>query len=279
MDPDNRPVFVPSGSISEAGNLTYRNGRQFEEFEEVLEQVSEAKAEQYAAVFEVDYSFANQGSVYAAYTYNVARENSPYNGNNAISAISTGLYDPLELQWAPANNDFRHKFVIHASLPPIKGFILSGSYVGITGAPVTLKVNRDINGNGTSRDDLAFIFDPNDPATPEAIRESMDIVLNNPENLLSDYIADNLGTRANRNGFNNPFYGNINLRLMKSVPVIKDQQLEFSADIFNFANLLNNEWGASSLLGGNQSLLNVTGFNQESQQFEYRVNENVGRGL
>lgn len=279
VDPDNRPVFVPAESITSAGNLTYRNGRQFEEFEEVLEQVSEARAEQYAAVFELDYAFANKGSIYAAYTYNIATENSPFNGNNAISAVGTGLYDPRMLQWAPADNDFRHKVVIHASLPPIKGFVLSGSYVGITGAPITLKVNRDINGNGSSGDDLAFIFDPNDPSTPENIREGMFNVLNNPENMLRDYIADNLGTRANRNGAFNPFYGIINLRLHKSVPIVKNQRLELSADVFNFANLLNNEWGASSLLGGNQTLLNVTGFNQDTQQFEYRVNENVGRGL
>lgn len=279
VDPDNRPVFVPAESISGAGNLTYRNGRQFEEFEEVLEQVSEARAKQYAAVFEMDYAFANQGSIYAAYTYNVASENSPYNGNNAISAVGTGLYDPRMLQWAPANNDFRHKVVIHASLPPIKGFVLSGSYVGITGAPITLKVNRDINGNGSSGDDLAFIFDPNDPSTPENIREGMINVLNNPDNLLRDYIANNLGTRANRNGAFNPFYGVINLRLMKAVSIVKNHKLELSADVFNFANLLNNEWGASSLLGGNQTLLNVTGFNQTSQQFDYRVNENIGRGL
>lgn len=279
VDPDNRPVFVPAESITSAGNTTYRNGRQFEEFEEVLEQVSEAKAEQYAAVFEMDYAFANKGSIYAAYTYNVATENSPYNGNNAISAVGTGLYDPRQLQWAPANNDFRHKIVVHATLPPIKGFVLSGSYVGITGAPITLKVNRDINGNGSSGDDLAFIFDPNDPSTPENIREGMINVLNNPENILRDYIADNLGTRANRNGAFNPFYGIINLRLHKSVPIIKNQRLELSADVFNFANLLNNEWGASSLLGGNQTLLNVTGFNQDTQQYQYRVNENVGRGL
>lgn len=279
VDPDNRPVFVPAESISGAGNLTYRNGRQFEEFEEVLEQVSEAKAKQYAAVFELDYSFAKQGSIYAAYTYNRATENSPYNGNNAISAISTGLYDPRQLQWAPANNDFRHKMVVHATLPPIKGFVLSGSYVGITGAPITLKVNRDINGNGTSGDDMAFIFDPNDPRTPENIREGMINVLNNPVNLLRDYIADNLGTRANRNGAFNPFYGIINLRLHKSVPMVKNHRLELSADVFNFANLLNNEWGATSLMGGNQTLLNVTGFNQQTQQFNYRVNENVGRGL
>lgn len=259
--------------------MTYRNGRQFEEFEEVLEQVSEARAKQYAAVFEMDYAFANQGSIYAAYTYNVASENSPYNGNNAISAVGTGLYDPRMLQWAPANNDFRHKVVIHASLPPIKGFVLSGSYVGITGAPITLKVNRDINGNGSSGDDLAFIFDPNDPSTPENIREGMINVLNNPDNLLRDYIANNLGTRANRNGAFNPFYGVINLRLMKAVSIVKNHKLELSADVFNFANLLNNEWGASSLLGGNQTLLTVTGFNQTSQQFDYRVNENIGRGL
>ena len=277
-DPDQRPVFVPAESIDDNGNTTYRAGRQFDEFEEVLENTSAGRARQYAAIFELNYAFANKGSLYASYTYNKAEENSPYNGNNSVSAISTELYDPRELQWASADNDFRHKVVIHGSLPPLKGFVLSGSYVGITGSPVTLLVNRDINGNGTSRDDLAFIFDPNNSATPEDIRESMRTVLNNEDNILADYIADNLGKRANRNGAFNPFYGIINLRLSKSINLPNSHRLDFSADVFNFANLLNNEWGSTSLLGSRQTLLNVTGFDQDTNEFTYRVNENVGRG-
>ena len=33
-----------------------------------------------------------------------------------------------------------------------------------------------------------------------------------------------------------------------------------------------------SLLGSRQTLLNVTGFDQDTNEFTYRVNENVGRG-
>ena len=45
--------------------------------------------------------------------------------------------------------------------------------------------------------------------------------------------------------------------------------------MFNFANLLNKDWGGNFNLG-NQSLLNVTGFNQQTQQYVYSVNTNAG---
>jgi hypothetical protein len=49
-----------------------------------------------------------------------------------------------------------------------------------------------------------------------------------------------------------------------------------TADIFNFLNLLNSEWGGEMNLGARQTLLQVDGFDAATQRFRYRVNENVG---
>jgi hypothetical protein len=81
--------------------------------------------------------------------------------------------------------------------------------------------------------------------------------------------------RADRNGGENPFAGTIDLRLNKNITVFKTHKISLSVDVFNFANLLNKDWGNNFNLGA-QSLLFVTGFNQATREYNYRVNENVG---
>lgn len=276
VDPDNRPVFVPASSISSAGNTNYFEGRQSTDFEQVLEMVSEGKARQYGVILDAEYDFGRGARLSTSYTWNKAEDNTPYNGNNAISAISTPVSgDPRRLEWAPSSNDFRHKLVVRGSLPPVYGFVLSGSYVGISGSPVNISMNRDVMGTSTTGDELAFIFDPNDPNTPANVAEGMNIVLNNPDNRFADYLSDNLGTRATRNGVRDEFTGIINVRVSRAV-TLAGVRGEMMLDIFNLGNLLNNEWGYNSTFGARQTLLNVTGFNQTTQQYEYSVNENFG---
>lgn len=277
VDPDNRPVFVPAESIDEQGNTTYTDGRKHEEFEQVLEMVSEGKSRQYGATLEGDYAFSAGGQLSASYTWNRTEENTPYNGNNALSALNTRVQgDPRELEWAAASNDFRHKVVLHGSLPEIFGFTLSGSYVGISGAPINVVVNRDIMGTSTNRDELAFIFDPDDPNTPTNVAEGMRTVLANADDHFADYLRDNLGSRAERNALTNPFSGQLNLRLSREFPLPTGQQVEVMFDIFNVMNIFNNEWGATSRFSTSETLLNVTGFDQDTEQYEYSVNENFG---
>lgn len=181
-----------------------------------------------------------------------------------------------------SDNQFRHKLVLFGSSPSWKGFNFSGRFTGIGGTRYTLTVDADINGDfvgGPGNDnDLAFIFDPNDPKTDPAIRASMEKVLANPENRAREYISKNLGKIADRNGGENPFAGVFDVRLTKEIKTFKSQRLTLSIDVFNFANLLNREWGRNFQLNSfnTQTLLFVTGFDQATKQYKYRVNENVG---
>ena len=54
------------------------------------------------------------------------------------------------------------------------------------------------------------------------------------------------------------------------------QAAELTIDIFDFANLLNKNWGSVQNLGGSQALLNVTGFDQATRRYRYTVNQNAG---
>ena len=159
-------------------------------------------------------------------------------------------------------------------------FVLGGKFSGIGGTRYSLVVNGDINGDflggtGSTNNDLSFVFDTSDAKTDPAIAKAMATVLSNPDNRAADYITKSLGKIADRNGGENPFYGTIDLRLSKSIHITKTKNLALSVDVFNFSNLLNKDWGGTYQLG-NQTLLNVTGFDQTKKQYIYSVNQNVG---
>ena len=76
----------------------------------------------------------------------------------------------------------------------------------------------------------------------------------------------------------NPFSGVFDIRLTKEIKTYKKQRLTLSVDVFNFANLLNKEWGRNFNFStfATQTLLFLTGFDQVKKEYIYRVNENVG---
>jgi hypothetical protein len=89
-----------------------------------------------------------------------------------------------------------------------------------------------------------------------------------------EYRLSYAGRIAERNGGINNFFGTVDVRVSKNVRFYKTHAFEVSAEIFNFANMLNKEWGINESLG-NQALYRVTGFAQDTQTFNYQVN-NVG---
>ncbi|AMR30807.1 hypothetical protein A0256_04900 [Mucilaginibacter sp. PAMC 26640] len=277
----NRGVFVPAATITAAGITDNVKGRKTQAVGRTLELTNGAKINSQAIVFDGDVRYFKDGFLSFSYTYNNTKDNTSYNGNVANTStfrpIKSDPRDLTELNYS--DNQFRTKVVVFGSTPTWKGFSLSGRYTGTGGTRYSLTVDADINGDfvgGPSTDnDLAFVFDPNDPNTSAAVKASMEKVLNNPDNRAKDYIKKSLGKIADRNGGSNPFSGTIDLRLAKIFKFYKKNALTVSVDVFNFANLLNKKNGVNYNLG-QQTLLTVTGFNQTTKLYNYRVNENVG---
>ena len=156
----------------------------------------------------------------------------------------------------------------------------------IGGGPFSAVVNGDINGDEATSNDLAFVFDPDDAETPPAVAASMRRVLDNQRNVTRAYLRDNLGRVAPRNGAAVPWTERTDLRLAKTLGIVRSQSAEVGLDVFNLANLLNSAWGAEYLLPvgiSNQNpvvqrvpLLNVVGFDQATRRYVYTVNENFG---
>lgn len=277
-----RGVFVPASKITSAGRTNNADTRVYSDLGRVLELVGDSELEQRSLVLQGTWTLPRASSVTLSYTRNSSEDNSSFNCCIAItSTFSHNTGDPRRLAdaWGPTDNSFRDKVVGAFILPPVWGFRLSGSYIGISGRPFSLIINGDVNGDGTSNNDLAFVFDPNDPSTPTDIAAAMKRVLANPENRAKEYITENLGRIASRNGGWSPFRSQVDMRLARDFSLMRGQAVEVTLDVFNLANLLNSEWGGVYNLGATQQLYAVTGFNQATRRYTYKVNENVGRAV
>jgi len=274
-----RGVFVPAATIDARGRTNNVNSRKTPALARVLEFRPGAELRQRAAILEGSLQLPREALVAGSFTLNSTRDNSSYNCCIARTASFTAITsDPRDLSgsWGPADNDFRHKVVLYGQLPSVWGFRLSGRYVGQSGQTFSLLVNGDINGDDHNNNDLAFVFDPDDPNTPPEIAEGMRRVLANPKSRAREYIRANLGRIAGRNGGRGPFAGRLDLRLARQFPTLRGQSAELTVDVFNFANLLNSDWGGRYVVPRNQFLLNVVGFDPATQRYRYAVNENVG---
>lgn len=284
----NRGVYVPLESMPTNGAGDWLLGRKSDKFGRVLELNSEGKIDNYAVVLDANYRYFRDGEITVSYTWSDTKDNTSFNGNVANSAtLSLPVKDdPRDLSlMAYSGNHFRNKIVVFGGLPSFKGFNLGVRYSGMGGTRYTLLSGANSNGDFVAgQNDLAYIFDMNDPNVPQRVRDGLKAIIDNPNasQSMKDYILNNQGQIAERNGGINGFYGIIDLKLSKKFKLYKNHALEASVEVFNFANLLNKEWGRNDALGS-QALYTLgvpaangsaalPAFDKANKQYNYRVN-------
>lgn len=287
-----RGVFVPV--MPSNGSPDWKTARISNSFGRVLELNSQGKVNQFAVVLDATWQYFKDGEISASYTWNDTKDNTSFNGNVANSAtLSLPVRDdPRDLSVISySDNQFRNKLVIYGTLPTFSGVTVGVRYSGIGGTRYSLLSGTNNNGDFVSTNDLAFIFDRNNPNVPENVRTGLQTILDNPEasQSLKDYINKYSGQIAERNGGVNDFFGIVDIRISKKFKMYKTHTLEVSGDIFNFANLLNKKWGVNESLG-NQALYALNGraavaatptspaipavpnYDATTRSFNYRVN-------
>ena len=278
---DGRPVFVPAETIGADGSTDWTDSRISDRIGRTLLLTSDGELNQAALIFEGTARIGEDGYLNAAFTFNRTRDNSSYNccvANTSTFLPVTG--DPRDLNYGISDNNFDHKLVVNGSSPTWKGFNLGFTVIGSGGSPYgfTVNSNRSANGDFNLRNDAAYIYDPNDPATPENIREAYREILEDPEvpDHYKEYLQQSFGGFAARNGGTSPFRATVDLRAAYELtfPGLP-HGLELTADVFNFANLLNREWGVTNDYGRENRLMRITGFDPVTQGYAYSVNSGV----
>jgi hypothetical protein len=274
-------VYVPANTISpDNGAADWTLGRKTQRVGRVLALNSAGKVNQYALVLDGTYRYFKDGEVSFSYTYNDAKDNTSYNGNvaNTATLALPVRDDPRNLSNLTASdNQFRDKVVLYGTLPTFYGVSVGLRYSGIGGTRYSLLTSGNVNGDFVASNDLAYVFDPNDPTVPEAVRSGIQGILDNPNasTSLKNYVRRSIGKVAERNGGVNDFYGQFDIRIAKRFRTIGKQYVEFSGDLFNAANFLSKKNGVIETLG-NQSIYSIASFNQATSTYNYTVNPNTG---
>ena len=282
VTPEGRPVFVPAATIGEDGRTDWTNSRISDEVGRTLVLRPDGILDNASLIVEGSARLGDDGYVNASVTVNRAKDNSSYNccvANTSTFLPVTG--DPRALNYGYSDNQFGSKFVINGASPTWKGFVLGATITGTGGTRYSLMTasNTSANGDFNLSNDIAYIYDPNDPATPQDIRDAYNQILADPETSsgFKEYLRESFGGFAERNGGKNPFSATIDLRLQKRFTFkgAKTHALELSADVFNFANLLNKDWGNDNNYG-NRDLMRINGFDSTTQGYTYGVQTGTG---
>jgi len=289
---DNRGVFVPT--MPSNGSPDWKTGRISNSFGRVLELNSKGKVNQFAVVLDATWRYFKDGEITASYTWNDTKDNTSYNGNVANSAtLSLPVKDdPRNLSnMTYSDNQFRNKIVVYGTFPSFYGVTVAVRYSGIGGTRYSLISGANNNGDFVATNDLAYIFDRGNANVPQNVRTGLQNLLDNPNasQSLKDYIIKYSGQIAQRNGGVNDYFGVVDIRVSKKFKIYKSHALELSADIFNFTNLLNKDWGVNRSLS-TQALYALNGtaavaatpttpaipavpnYDATTKAFNYRVN-------
>jgi outer membrane receptor protein involved in Fe transport len=192
--------------------------------------------------FQLAKRFSNGVEFNAAYTHSEVMDLMTFTSDIATSNLqNTALDGPLEHRNLRTSGlSVPHKISVSATgnLP----FGLQGSllYTARAGSPYAYTVNGDANGDGMTVNDLVYV--PKD-ATDISLVTAADWDRLNAFIVSEPCLREQRGRIMERNSCRNPWTKFLDIRLSKVVPTLSGQRFEIQADVFNFLNILNREWG------------------------------------
>jgi hypothetical protein len=219
-----------------------------------------------------------------AYNHNDAAE---VNSGASSTALSNWEFvqvvgDPNNPPLATSNYALTHRItgVLSTNFEYAKKFRTSVSlfYEGRSGSRFTYLVNGDLNSDGRFGNDLAYIprnaseikfidfLNSNNTVRFTAAQQAAafeEFVSNNP------YLNRRRGDYTQRNGSSTPWQHVIDARLAQDFFVTTGKTrhtLQVTFDVFNFTNLINNDWGRQFSVG-NQAYNLLTTVNRTSGAF------------
>ena len=143
----------------------------------------------------------------------------------------------------------------------------------------------DVNGDGQGGNDLIYIprnqneinFDPYVNSSGQTVTAADQWATFNSFISQDDYLNSNRGSIADRFGEINPWFSNIDLRILQDFSFMmgnSKQTFQLSIDILNVANLINSEWGVRKIANAlATSPLELVRFDsQGAPVFNYKAN-------
>ena len=282
-DEVNRPVFVSPANVSgESGLTSTVESRRYPQFSHVNARRSDLRSRSSSLtgalrVYPVMSRFGSGIKVplQLSYTFTDTRE-------QAAGFSGTTAGDPRVVGWQPATSS-RHAVLFSAKVHVPDWFDLYPGLQlrsGVRYAPIVL---GDVNGDGLSNNDRAFVFDPRVTSDGE-LRAGLSEVLERAPARASGCLREQLGRVSDANSCTAPWTATLNANLivdparlrLQNRGVLQLRVVNILAGLDQLAH------GADRLHGWGQPaypdpvLLRVRGFDPVARRYRYTVNRSFG---
>ncbi|HZI28621.1 MAG TPA: carboxypeptidase regulatory-like domain-containing protein [Gemmatimonadaceae bacterium] len=277
-----RPVFAPVNAVvPSTGSISSGASRRSPDFATVSSLLSDLRS--YRAEFQASIAPPNpllnrRLALSLSYQLNAGRNET--RGNSRIGTIG----DPYVKQWVPISNP-QHTFRL-TSGGRFWGFNFGLTTNLYSGIPLTPLVNGDINGDGNTGNDRAFIPDPAALSDTSLARQMNDLISSAPS-AARKCILSQRGRMAGANSCRTPWQARFDINASLTPPSgwSYSDRLRLTFDLSNANGALvralgleNTPLGQSPLsTNPNATLFYVTGFDPNTNQFKYRVNQLFGQ--
>ncbi len=256
---DKRPIFF-NRTVSGTGVVTYpATNRINANITDAIVMRNTNQGYSYFATAQLQKSFANGFYGSLAYTYSDAK--SVNDGGSIAQSIWRDRVvsgDPNENVLANAQFLQKHRVIASASYSKeYLGFMKSTLSFFYEVGPIgyfSYVYAGDINGDGQNANDLIYIPRSQSEIALQDIRANSVVVYSAADQwrdldayISQDkYLSGRRGQYAERNGAILPWRGQLDMRFLQDFYIKaggKRNTLQLSVDVFNFANLINSDWG------------------------------------
>jgi hypothetical protein len=145
-------------------------------------------------------------------------------------------------------------------------------------------VAGDLNGDGVGGNDLLYVpRDASEIAFQDingGLTAAQQWTAFNAFIEQDDYLSENRGKISERNGATNPWFSNLDIRVMQDFALNmggRQHRFQLSLDMLNVGNMINSDWGVQQIAGAQaKAPLLLTGFNSNNEpiyQFTGAVTE------
>jgi len=204
------------------------------------------------AAVQLQKAFSGGLALNAAYTYGRSRDLISLTSSRAISNYQfTPLVGTLEdRQLGIASFDVPHKISLSGSANLPFGIQASAVYTARAGTPYAWVLSNDGNGDGLTQNDLFYVPRDQGDITLTGTAQAADWDRLNNFIVAQKCLREQRGRIMERGSCRNPWQRFLDVRLTKVVPTLSGQSLQLTADVFNFLNLVNKEWGINRETSG-----------------------------
>ena len=190
------------------------------------------------------FSDALEGTV--AYTYMEAKDVQSLTSDRAISNFRNGRtlstsHD--ELTATTSLFEKPHRFLAYGTYTLPTKTDISVYFEAVSGSPITYTTNGDLNGDLVNGNDPIYI--PTNAADANEIRwqNATDAAAFDEFINAHECLNDQRGQIMQRHSCRAPLQKRLDVSFRQTLPELRGQRLALQLDVFNFLNLLNDDWG------------------------------------